>query len=701
MQLIILGSNVANAIKSAIAPKVDNVNISTYASMNDFASETELRSVICDRIILTEEAVTGNDANAKRTHLYSFKEFLYSRYPDVTVITISKEKETLDLCADVFCDDNNTNIWITGKVKPACMIALADSPISELEEMFGESTARGLQRQEELRYQEEIRQAQNDPTFAVSSEFNPAPVEEEPQPAKKKGLFSGFGGKKQHNQPAAPAPSNEPVVNPLAASKRKKPAGFGGGNSNPEPVSEPSMDSPPFDAGFNDFDFESEPAQTDDETYFEDASSVNNNSGFEAYNDSFDDNGTLNDDFGDSAPMPDMDFTDSFDSYSTNDTSVNDSGFNDIDVSNEGNVQNMNNDMDSPSFDMDFDDFGDMGTDNTNNGFTADTYMGPSNQQSTPQKSQSLVRRDNGENLRTANTQMDMDMDFSSVQAYEEARRPVKVVEKEVVKEVVREVRVPSNVNVQQVGGASKYQNILNGNVNQIFVITGDRRSGVTKTSLTIASKFGVKVPTLYVDMDLDRHGSLYYLSVEDLADSETSVQNGLGLIKSGRDIKRYAFRSANYPFDSLVTMPGNSIADDSIREAMSQLIYQSKMYNVVVVDCPLDKIYLMEEMMYTADFVICVDSDICACSNTLFTLDALQMSKAPAGKGVNDKALTMLYNRSKFLVKVTEPKNDIINNMHYLEQIYGLSDDRFNWARLSYYQGTMENIDVMLQGLI
>ena len=102
-----------------------------------------------------------------------------------------------------------------------------------------------------------------------------------------------------------------------------------------------------------------------------------------------------------------------------------------------------------------------------------------------------------------------------------------------------------------------------------------------------------------------------------------------------------------------------------------------------------------------TTSFNICVDSDICACSNTLFTLDALQMSKAPAGKGVNDKALTMLYNRSKFLVKVTEPKNDIINNMHYLEQIYGLSDDRFNWARLSYYQGTMENIDVMLQGLI
>lgn len=755
LNLIILGAGIANAIQKSIAPSADNVKITVFSSMDEFASAGEIRNIACDRLIFTEEVIIGATTEEKQQYLQNFRVFLDSYYQDITIISVSKNQETLMLCNEIFFEESNLNICIMGKVKPACMVALAVKQVSELEQMFSANTLTGIQKaQEAQQVQETPKPVKAEPPVQA------VPTEKKaPEKPKKGGLFGGFG-KKKEKQPESAKQHTVPddFMNDFGATEEQQEGaimtGIRGGKSAtefdmPEDFADDFGASASVESDFGDFegtesttDFNESTADFSD---FDDAagqafdkSNATDFDDFEDFGDTGSEQNNLNgfDDF-DTTGVAEQSETDNFADFDTVEQGSSDfdtvqeqgsfegfdetptADFSDFDtatatVEEQGGFGgNQNYDVAGTEFDFDVTenrqtkqqkghtmqtnditpDFSDFDVDfdapvQPKQGVNTATYMGPSGNN---------MHKSHGSDFRTVQAADDVDLDLSSMSAYEEAKRPVKIVEREVVKEVVREVKVP--VGGAAVGG-SKYENLKAGRLTDVFVITGDRRAGATKTALTIASTFSQHIPTLFVDMDIARHGALYYLGLEELVDSESAVQNGLGLLKSGKDIKRYVFKSPSFRFDSIVSMPGTNLSDDDLREAMSQLAYQNSTYKVIVIDCPLENLYLLEELMYSADFYMCLDSDICACSNTLFKLDNLQREKAPAGKGVADKSLALFYSRVKYIVKVTEPKNEVINNMAYLEQVYGLSDDKYNWAKVQ-YAGTMDNIEGVLNNLM
>jgi len=471
----------------------------------------------------------------------------------------------------------------------------------------------------------------------------------------------------------------------------------------------------------------------------------------------------------------DISLDDEFESLGTESTTSSNSEFDDIDYSDDvstedvkvssfkkkgkSRVEVVKDEDDVDYSDMDFDvnmdelsDLDDTSSNTKHRPIATDTYIEPEdtvedeslemesdfeveerprkskgNNSSSKKTTSAIVRRDRGENLRSSKVDnTDVDFDLETMEGYEEATRHAgKESEREIIKNVSREVKVNQRVNVVKNGnnanrgsgnrvisnqntgnttniqagnGASKYSNIIKGIMHETIVVTGERRSGVTQTALTFAKMLSRSTPTLYVDLDIQRHGSLYYLGIDDLVDCDQAIQNGLGLVKNGKDIRKYVFHSSVTGFDALVSMPGHAIREKDLQESLSQLAFQVKLYNALVIDCPFENLYLLEELMFNADFFFCVDSDICACSNMLFALDNLNAEKNPQ-KGLSLKTLTMLNAHAKYIVKVTEQSNELITNMNYLEQIYGLYDDSINWSRLA-CAGTMDNLEYILQNI-
>lgn len=243
-----------------------------------------------------------------------------------------------------------------------------------------------------------------------------------------------------------------------------------------------------------------------------------------------------------------------------------------------------------------------------------------------------------------------------------------------------------------------KYTQLTQGTQTATIVVTGDRRAGLTTTAMSVAEHFAQYVPTLYVDYDTKYRGSLSYLSVNELTSSSNIIQNGLGVLKPGRNIRTVTFKSdENVPFDSLVSLPNYALTDEQLIQAQLQLFYQRE-YNVVVLDCPFTNLYLLEDVLGQATVYICVTGDIANSSSTLLTLDALNPNAESAldvVKPMTEKGIAML-SRAQYLITGTDTKQ-FGGHMSYLDGLYGLSESDINWAKLP-VAGTTQDLNAVLQ---
>lgn len=679
MHVILLGTKVADYIKNHIGNRVDNAEFQVFRSFEEFLNITSMRHVECDRLVITSEVFMNQAEDVAVKNLRTLKELIDSQYQDTFTVTLSKVFDEVKLCESVFYGDSSFNICLADKVKPGVLKDLLildrDSLVSNYKNYMYDAMAAERNVGSGNDVDAMFTQAQN----IVQSTGGSTNVSREEK--KNGGIFGNFGGRKKGGTPEVDTsafaqdfntsgngsmPSAQPT-NP--ATPRRKPAGFGRGNSAPQQSS--GFDTPQnagmgFDNPQGGMSF--------------DAPNANNfNSAPQAGSMSFD--------------VPNANNFNSAPQAGGFDTPQGGMGF-DTPQSNMGGFDNPNN----ISFDV------------PNQGFSMPQrpQQSSSLESATPlmmpnmsadmfntaaadasrRESSKLVPRDRGSSLTQANTSnpTNPNVDFNALaMQYREETAPVKIVTKEVVREVVKEV--PGGG-----GGATKYQNIINGNTKGLFLVTGDRRTGVTHTAITMANFFSQKVSTLYVDLDTIRHGSLFFLGLEDVVDSETAVQNGLNLVKTGQDIKRYAFRTTKFKFESLISMPGTKYSDSELKESLSRLVFQSNNYDVIIIDCPMENIRLAEELLYSMDIFICVDSDLCGCNNILTLLD-------DAGGFLDKKLQMVMRGKSKYIVKQTEDRNEFANNMEYLEQTFALAEEEINWARLP-FAGTLNDIENICMAL-
>ena len=257
--------------------------------------------------------------------------------------------------------------------------------------------------------------------------------------------------------------------------------------------------------------------------------------------------------------------------------------------------------------------------------------------------------------------------------------KPVeKIVEKEVVKEKT----------VYVAGGSSSahhLKDILKAQEPTYLLVTGDRRSSITTTSLSLANIFGSKLRTLYVDLDTKNHGSLVRLGIQNIVDEDDSVQNGLKNVRTPKVLENIVYWGNNV-FASLISMFGTDVSDSEITRAANVLAVQQA-FNVVVIDCPLDKLCLLDDLLPICDTIICIDGSVQGIMNTMSEMSELTEN------GVSKKVQNMMYRSSRILVtgKDIDAKT-FDQNRKFVDDIFNLSGEPIPWIKTP-VMGTLNNL--------
>ena len=249
-----------------------------------------------------------------------------------------------------------------------------------------------------------------------------------------------------------------------------------------------------------------------------------------------------------------------------------------------------------------------------------------------------------------------------------------KVVEKPVIErvEVIKEVEKPVIVGYGSQGGKHDFKKILKGQEQITIVVTGDRRSGVTTTALTLATMFGQKIETLYVDLDTRYRGSLLHLGLQNILDCEEAVQKGLYYLRDARGLERLVYRGTN-GFGSLIANFDSEIPDERIKE-VAEILAGQQTYNAVIIDTPIAKLPLLNNLLLFSDVLLCIDGTAQSVINTMTEMQELE------DKGVKPMILNMMMRNTKYLLTGDVSEKDFQTNREFADRAFDLSKEKYPW---------------------
>ena len=257
------------------------------------------------------------------------------------------------------------------------------------------------------------------------------------------------------------------------------------------------------------------------------------------------------------------------------------------------------------------------------------------------------------------------------MQQFEEASKPEPKV-------IIKEVMVPGPSQPQVVVRNSKFRNK---NGIRVLIVTGDRRIGCTKLSLNLSSMFTKTDKVLYVDFDRNRHGSLGYLDIEGIFNEPEHIQNGLEHLKTVNVLPNVVHTYTKGKFYTLTSMYGNYITDKQMKEAQAVLLQQRE-FTTVVIDCPLEDLYLLNDILYTSNVLICAEDNRVGVLNLITGLAQCRGS---------EKFKATLFDRSSFIVGRGCNINKFTNELNYVcnDLFEGTAGD---WPRADIL-GTIKNV--------
>lgn len=260
----------------------------------------------------------------------------------------------------------------------------------------------------------------------------------------------------------------------------------------------------------------------------------------------------------------------------------------------------------------------------------------------------------------------------SLMKDYEESNK--KVVEKVVERVVEKVVTINS--------GESGFRNK---NGIKILVITGDRRVGSTKLALNLANMYSKREKVLYVDFDRFRHGSLGYLDLDTILEEEEHVQNGLNHLKSLNILPNVLHLYRKGGFFTLLSMYGTDINDKQMIQAQEVLSKQRE-FTTIIIDCPLENIYLLRDILYLSHILICAEDDKVGIVNLMTMLGSC------CGE---EKFLSAIYDRAYYVVG---RKGNVDNFRSILHEVLDLFEiELFDWNNIEVL-GTLKGTKLLAE---
>ena len=207
----------------------------------------------------------------------------------------------------------------------------------------------------------------------------------------------------------------------------------------------------------------------------------------------------------------------------------------------------------------------------------------------------------------------------SEEDSYRQANETPKVVTQTVVKEVIR--------NTGSVGGnLTALNSLYSGRAKKIVVVTGDRGTGVTSTAYNLATTFAKKVDTLYFDCDIENHGLLSYIDYSNFKNYENTHMNGVKMCKTSQALDKCVISWSENLY-MLTTDYSCDATVDELKQASEIVAERASDFGVVVVDCPVDKLEYISDLILTGTSVICVEGSKRGFMNMLCQFERSKLS--------------------------------------------------------------------------
>lgn len=253
--------------------------------------------------------------------------------------------------------------------------------------------------------------------------------------------------------------------------------------------------------------------------------------------------------------------------------------------------------------------------------------------------------------------------DIASMEAkYREATNQPKVVTKVVEKEVIRNIG----------GGKTALAGIYNGKLKKVLIVTGDRATGITSTAMTVAKIMSKKVPVLYFDCDSDNHGLLSYIDYANFKNYENTHMQGIKLCHSGNIFDKCVVRYDDN-LDILSSDYDCVCSDKELQETQEVVAEKAENYGVVIVDCPIDKLSLIPDLLLVGQTVICVEGSKRGFMNMLCRLEACS---------ITDRLKRTIVSRGTMFVTKCAKDLNLKQLLGYVKSIY--EPDVVNWMSMT-----------------
>jgi len=668
---LVLGVNSGNSIKDRLKAIRDNLDIDVYDNIPRFIDMALKRGTLYDRILVISTLL--QDASLENN--------LYNYWSNT-----SKETEVILLCRKNADRDLALRFMTTFKTPVAAAMLVESTTVQIISEAV-------ILRPTEITSKYGIQDFMNvevdtDEVVVEQPKPEPKPVQQAQQSAQaqkpaekkeKKGLFAGlFGGKKNkedknkqaqqtqqqmNTQPQEQQIQNtQPVVQPMQAPMQEVPAQQMQNPVQAEPTQFNNQDDF-IEANSTQLNNQNEFTETQPNMNFDNQQFDSNEQTIQSSSEDFS--------FGDSgqATTPVQNDFNQFDSDSSSDFDFGTQPAMNTEQSNQSFDENTDINFETQSSQQPIssnDVFGDMPTQDTSN-----------NQLDMAEQSDDInidfgnmeTNLPEQESVSNVGDTIDDDLGGLDIAGSEDAYRqaneqPKVIVKTEVVtKEVIRTVGSKNTA----------LENVLCGKSKKTVIVTGDRATGVTTAALTIARELAKKIPVLYFDCDIETHGLLSYLNYETILNYERSHLEGIRRCKSSQAFLSCVI-SYDDNFDILTSDYTCDAKDEDIETAQSIVAEMSGNYGVVVVDCPIDKLHLIPDLILTGSTVMCVEASKRGYMNMLCKLES--------------SSLALRYKRNivsrgtMFVTKI--PKGlDIKKLIKYISSMY--QSDSCDWLSMQY----------------
>ena len=253
----------------------------------------------------------------------------------------------------------------------------------------------------------------------------------------------------------------------------------------------------------------------------------------------------------------------------------------------------------------------------------------------------------------------DMGVALDEEQYRQQTEQP-KVIKQVITKEVIRNV----NTGNKLVALNGVYQ----GRLKKVVIVTGDRGTGVTSTALNIAKTLAKKVDVLYFDCDINNHGLLNYIDYANFKNYEQVHMNGVKMCKSTQVFSNCVI-SWEENLYLLTTDFSCDCSTEDLERAGEVVAENVDEFGVVVVDCPVDKLPYIKDLVLTGLGVVCVEGSRRGFMNMLCQFEA---------NTLQTRYKRTLVSHGIMLVTKCNKHLDLKKLVNYIKAIY--EPDEVNW---------------------